>query len=241
MLDNWLERAELLLTKEGLERLKKANVLIVGLGGVGSFAAEFIVRSGVGNITVVDGDNVDITNCNRQLPALISTIGKPKVEIMAERLQDINKNLNLTKINEFLTPDRMEKVLLNQSYDYVLDCIDSISPKLNLIITAKRHKIRTVSAMGAGGKMDPSQVKIRDISKTRNCFLAKNIRKQLKKSHIHKGVRCVFSTELPDEKSLKLTDGTNFKKSFYGTNSYMPALFGLYVASEVIRKLSEIK
>ncbi len=239
MLDNWLERAELLLTSEGMTRLKKAHILIVGLGGVGSFAAEFIARSGVGTMTIVDGDVVDTTNRNRQLPALVSTIGKHKVEVVAERLLDINPELKLTKINEFLTPERIEEVLLAQPYDYVLDCIDSVSPKIYLILAAKKHKIKIISAMGAGGKMDPTQVKIRDISKTKNCFLAKNVRKRLKKRSIHKGVRCVFSTELPDEKSLKLTDGANFKKSFYGTNSYMPALFGLYAASEVIRKIQK--
>lgn len=239
MLDNWLERAELLLTSEGIQRLKNANILIVGLGGVGSFAAEFITRSGVGSLTIVDGDIVDTTNRNRQLPALISTVGKQKVEVVSERLLDINPELKLTKINEFLTPERMEEVLLAQSYHYVLDCIDSVSPKIHLILAAKRHKVKIISAMGAGGKMDPTQVKIRDISKTKSCYLAKNIRKRLKKQSVDKGIRCVFSTEIPDAKSLKLTDGANFKKSFYGTNSYMPALFGLYAASEVIRKIQK--
>ena len=237
MQSEWLQRTELLVKEEGIEKLKSANILIVGLGGVGSFAAEFLVRSGIGNLTIVDGDTVDITNINRQLPALNSTIGKNKTDVVAERILDINPEINLKKINEFLEPERMEELLTQEKFDYVLDCIDSLSPKLALIITCKRKKIKLVSAMGAGGKTDPSKVMVRDISKTNNCFLAKQIRKKLKKEQIHKGFRCVFSTEIQDENSLKMTDGSNYKKSFYGTISYMPAIFGLYAAAEVIRFL----
>ena len=237
MQSEWLQRTELLVKEEGTERLQSANILIVGLGGVGSFAAEFLVRSGIGNLTIVDGDTVDITNINRQLPALNSTIGKNKTDVVAERILDINPEINLKKINEFLEPERMEEILTQEKFDYVLDCIDSLSPKLALIITCKRKKIKLVSAMGAGGKTDPSKVMVRDISKTNNCFLAKQIRKKLKKEQIHKGFRCVFSTEIQDENSLKMTDGSNYKKSFYGTISYMPAIFGLYAAAEVIRFL----
>ena len=237
MQSEWLQRTELLVKEEGIGRLQNANILIVGLGGVGSFAAEFLVRSGIGNLTIVDGDTVDITNINRQLPALNSTIGKNKTDVVAERILDINPKINLKKINEFLEPERMEEILTQEKFDYVLDCIDSLSPKLALIITCKRKKIKLVSAMGAGGKTDPSKVMVRDISKTNNCFLAKQIRKKLKKEQIHKGFRCVFSTEIQDENSLKMTDGSNYKKSFYGTISYMPAIFGLYAAAEVIRFL----
>ena len=237
MQSEWLQRTELLVKEEGIERLQSANILIVGLGGVGSFAAEFLVRSGIGNLTIVDGDIVDITNINRQLPALNSTIGKNKTDVVAERILDINPEVNLKKINEFLEPERMEELLTQEKFDYVLDCIDSLSPKLALIITCKRKKIKLVSAMGAGGKTDPSKVMVRDISKTNNCFLAKQIRKKLKREQIHKGFRCVFSTEIQDENSLKMTDGSNYKKSFYGTISYMPAIFGLYAAAEVIRFL----
>ena len=237
MQSEWLQRTELLVKEEGIERLQSANILIVGLGGVGSFAAEFLVRSGIANLTIVDGDTVDITNINRQLPALNSTIGKNKTDVVAKRILDINPEINLKKINEFLEPERMEEILTQEKFDYVLDCIDSLSPKLALIITCKRKKIKLVSAMGAGGKTDPSKVMVRDISKTNNCFLAKQIRKKLKKEQIHKGFRCVFSTEIQDENSLKMTDGSNYKKSFYGTISYMPAIFGLYAAAEVIRFL----
>ncbi|AZA48046.1 tRNA threonylcarbamoyladenosine dehydratase [Chryseobacterium carnipullorum] len=233
----WLERTELLIKEEGLEKLNKANVLVIGLGGVGSFAAEFLARSGVGNMTIVDGDTVDITNINRQLPALRSTVGKHKVEVVAERLLDINPELNLKKINEFLNPERMDEVLESDKFNYILDCIDSITPKLCLIKAAKRKKIKLISSMGAGGKTDPSKVMVRDISKTQNCFLARQIRKRLKKENINKGFRCVFSNELQQEESLKLTDGANYKRSFYGTVSYIPAIFGLYAAAEVINYL----
>ena len=234
---DWLQRSELLIKQEGLEKLKNASVLVVGLGGVGSFAAEFLARAGVGNMTIIDGDIVDITNINRQLPALHSTIGKHKVEIVAERILDINPEINLVKMNEFLSPERMEEILENTRFDYVLDCIDSVSPKLALIKACRRKKIKIVSSMGAGGKTDPSKVLVRDLSKTNNCYLAKQIRKRLKKEGITKGFRCVFSTEIQNEDSLKLTDGSNFKKSFYGTISFMPALFGLNAAAEVINYL----
>ncbi|AZB09555.1 tRNA threonylcarbamoyladenosine dehydratase [Chryseobacterium sp. G0162] len=235
----WLERTELLIKEEGLEKLNKATVLVVGLGGVGSFAAEFLARAGVGTMTIVDGDTVDITNVNRQLPALRSTVGKHKVEVVAERLLDINPDLKLTKINEFLNPERMEEVLDSSPFDYVLDCIDSVTPKLSLIIAAKRKKIKVISSMGAGGKTDPSKVLVRDISKTEHCHLARQIRKRLRKVKIDKGVRCVFANDIQDEESLKMTDGTNYKRSFYGTISYMPAIFGLYAAAEVINYLVE--
>jgi len=234
---DWLQRSELLVKKEGLETLKNAKVLVVGLGGVGSFAAEFLARAGVGNLTIVDGDVVDITNVNRQLPALHTTVGKDKVEVVAERILDINPEINLVKMNEFLSPERMDEILESNHFDYVLDCIDSVSPKLALIKACRRRKIKIVSSMGAGGKMDPSKVMVRDLSKTNNCFLAKQIRKRLKKEGINKGFRCVFSTEIQNESSLKLTDGSNYKKSFYGTISYMPALFGLNAAAEVINFL----
>ncbi|KFF28473.1 tRNA threonylcarbamoyladenosine dehydratase [Chryseobacterium vrystaatense] len=233
----WLERTELLIKEDGLEKLNKAKVLVIGLGGVGSFAAEFLARSGVGNMTIVDGDTVDITNINRQLPALRSTVGKHKVEVVAERLLDINPDLNLIKINEFLNPERMDEVLDSDKFNYILDCIDSVTPKLFLIKAAKRRKIKLISSMGAGGKTDPSKVMVRDISKTQNCFLARQIRKRLKKENINKGFRCVFSNELQQEESLKLTDGANYKRSFYGTVSYIPAIFGLYAAAEVINYL----
>lgn len=230
----WQERAELLFKEEGLQKLKNAKILIVGVGGVGSFAAEFLVRAGIGNLTIVDGDTVDITNINRQLPALHSTIGMPKIKVVGDRLMDINPELNLIRIEEFISPERAHEIV-TADFNYVLDCIDSVTPKINLILAAKRKKVKVISAMGAGGKMIASKVVVKDIGKTTVCPLAKQIRKRLKKEGITSGVKAVFSLEMPDEDSLKLTDGTNYKKSFYGTNSWMPALFGLNAADVVVR------
>jgi tRNA A37 threonylcarbamoyladenosine dehydratase len=231
----WQERAALLFKPEGLQNLKNANVLVVGLGGVGSFAAEFLARAGVGNLTIVDGDVVDITNVNRQLPALHSTEGMPKVHVVGDRLMDINPELNLTRVQEFLSPERAFEIV-EEKYDYVLDCIDSVTPKLNLIIGAKRKRVKIISSMGAGGKMEAAKVKVADITNTVNCMFAKTIRRRLKEHKIDK-LKVVFSSEIQDETSLKMTDGSNYKKSFYGTNSYMPGLFGLYMAETVIRYL----
>jgi tRNA A37 threonylcarbamoyladenosine dehydratase len=236
----WQERAALLFKEEGLENLTKANVLVVGLGGVGSFAAEFLARAGVGNMTIVDGDVVDITNINRQLPALHSTVGMPKVHVVGDRLMDINPELHLTRIEEFLSPERAFELVTPQ-FDYVFDCIDSITPKLNLILAAKRKGVKVISSMGAGGKFEAAKVKVTDIRKTDYCPLAKVIRKRLKKEGISSGVKVVYSYERPDESSLKMTDGTNFKKSFYGTNSWMPCLFGLHAAETVVRYLIKHK
>lgn len=232
----WTERAELLFKKEGLDRLKNSHVLVVGMGGVGSFAAEFIARAGVGAMTIVDGDVVDITNINRQLPALHSTVGQAKVDIVGNRLMDINPELKLIKIKEFLSPERAYEIITKE-YDYVLDCIDSITPKLNLIISARRQKVKIISNMGAGGKYEAAKVRVSDISKTEYCPLAKTVRKRLRQEGITKGVKVVFSIEKPDDTSLKMTDGSNFKKSFYGTNSWMPGLFGLHAAETAIKYL----
>jgi len=231
----WQERAELLFKAQGIQNLKNSKVLVVGVGGVGSFAAEFLARAGVGNLTIVDGDVVDITNINRQLPALHSTVGLSKIEVVGNRLMDVNPELNLTKVQEFLSPERAFEIV-NSEYDYVLDCIDSVTPKLNLIIGAKRNRVKIISSMGAGGKMEASKVKVADITNTVNCMFAKTIRRRLKEHKIDK-LKVVFSSEIQDETSLKMTDGSNYKKSFYGTNSYMPGLFGLYMAETVIRYL----
>lgn len=234
---SWLSRTELLTGKEGVEKLKSAHVLIVGLGGVGSFAAEFICRSGVGEMTIVDGDVVDPTNRNRQLPALSSNHGVPKADIMAARLLDINPDLKLHVVKEFLSPDRCREIL-NQPFDYVMDCIDSITPKLLLLSTAFELNVNVVSSMGAGGKMDPTKIVVADLFDTWQCKLAHYVRKRAKRLGVKPGtILSVFSPESMDKNSLMRTDGSNFKKSAYGTISYLPAAFGGVVASVVIRKL----
>lgn len=241
MANNWLERAELLVGEEGTKNLKEAHVLIVGLGGVGSFAAEFIARSGIGSITIVDGDDIDVTNINRQLPALHSTIGKQKVEEVGVRLLDINPELKLTQIDEFLVPERADELIREGKYSYVMDCIDSLSPKVSLIKACRNNRVKCVSSMGAGGKLDPKYVQVKDISKLSGCRLGVNVKNRLKEEKIDRGVRAVFSNEKVVKSSLQMTDGSNFKKSFYGTTSYMPAIFGLYAAAEVINYLRKNK
>lgn len=230
---SWLERTALLVQEEGLERLKKANILVVGLGGVGSYAAEFIARAGVHKMTIVDGDFFDETNKNRQLPALDSTIGQSKAKVLAARLRDINKDIEITVLEEFLSPDRAYEIVTKE-FDYVLDCIDSITPKVNLIVAARRKKVKIISAMGAGGKLDVTKIKIKDISQTKNCTMARVLRKRLKERKVNKGVKAVYSEEMQISESVKRTDGTNFKKSYYGTISYMPAAFGLQAAAHVL-------
>lgn len=236
----WLERTELLIGKAQLEQLHNSNILIVGLGGVGSYAAEFCCRAGIGNITIVDGDIVDTTNRNRQLPALSSNIGKSKAGIMSERMLDINPNLNLKVIDYFQNPEDTLELVKNNRYDYVLDCIDSITPKVFLIMGCMENNQRLISSMGAGGRTDPSKMEVCDISETYNCVFARMVRKRLHRKGIYKGFKSVFNHQQVDKNSLKLTDGSNFKKSFYGTISFIPALFGLRMAAEVINDLRKI-
>ena len=215
-----------------------SHVMVLGLGGVGSFAAEFICRNGVGEMTIIDGDTVDPSNRNRQLPALATTHGASKADIMAERLKAINPELKLHVVSNFITPERIDE-LLEKKPDYVIDAIDSITPKLSLIRQAHAKKINFVSSMGAGGKIDPTKLEVVDISQTYNCPLAQHIRKKLKKHQIYDGIKVVFSSELPNKQSLIYTDGSNYKKSAYGTMSYIPATFGAVIASVTIRDLME--
>lgn len=237
---SWLERTELLLGSEKLERLRQKHVLVVGLGGVGAYAAEMIARAGVGRMTIVDGDTVSNSNINRQLPALHSQVGKPKTEVMAARLRDINPDIDLTVVSEFIRDERMVQLLENK-YDYVVDAIDTLSPKVFLIYHSIQRGLPIISSMGSGGKTDPTKLQIADISKTFNCKLARSIRKRLHRKGIDKGLTVVFSTELTDKAAVVEVDDEENKKSTVGTISYMPALFGIYCASKVIRDLAEIK
>lgn len=237
---DWLERTELLLGQEKLDQLKSANVLVVGLGGVGGCAAEMLCRAGVGKMTIVDGDVVEVTNRNRQIPALISTNGKPKAEIVAGRLYDINSGLDLTVINDFIQDKKIKQLVSSQRFDYVVDAIDTLSPKVFLIHECLQNGIKIVSSMGAGGKLNPEKVKVADISKSYNCRLAKFIRKRLSRLGVKSGFNVVFSSEKIDENAVRLEEGRN-KKSTVGTISYMPALFGCCVASVVIQDLIDTK
>lgn len=231
-----MERTELLLGQEKLEMLRRANVLVVGVGGVGAYAAEMIVRSGVGRMTIADADKVSESNINRQLVALHSTIGREKCDILHDRLMDINPELQLTVVNRFIKDDETDALLESDKFDYVVDAIDTLSPKLALIKGALDRGIPVVSSMGAGAKTDPTLMEIKDIAKTHHCPLAHMLRKRLHKIGIRRGFKAVFSPEPVREGAMILCEEQN-KKSNVGTISYIPALFGIGCASVVIRGL----
>ena len=235
-MDNWLERTELLLGSEKLNILRNAHVLVVGVGGVGAYAAEMVARAGIGELTIADADVVGLSNINRQLVALHSTVGKQKCEILAARLLDINPELKLHTVNRFIKDDETDALLDSAKFDYVVDAIDTLSPKLALIKGALDRCIPLVSSMGAGAKTDPTLMEIKDISKTHHCPLAHMLRKRLHKIGIKRGFRAVFSPEPIREGAMILCEEQN-KKSNVGTISYIPALFGIGCASVVIRDL----
>jgi len=237
---SWLSRTSLLIGEEALRHLTKQHVMVVGLGGVGSFAAEFIARSGIGRMTIIDGDVVDPTNRNRQLPALSTNHGVSKAEIMADRLRAINPEIQLDVVKSFVTPEMVVEQL-SRKPDYIIDAIDSITPKITFLRLAYEMQLPLVSSMGAGAKLDPTRLQVVDISETYMCPFAQQIRKNLKSHNIRKGIKVVFSQENPIKESLMLTDGKNFKKSAYGTISYLPAVFGAVAASVVIRELIKMK
>jgi len=233
---DWQSRTELLIGKEAILKLKRAHVLVLGLGGVGAYTAEMLCRAGVGKLTIADGDKVQPSNANRQLIALESTLGGEKAEVMAHRLRDINPAVELEVITDFLREVQMD-VLLETSFDYVVDAIDTLSPKVFLILKALGKGYPIVSSMGAGGKLDPLQVTVTDISKSYNCRLAYSLRKQLHRSGVRKGFKVVFSPETVSKDSVKLVENEENKRSTVGTISYMPAIFGCVMASVVIREI----
>ena len=235
-MEGWLERTELLLGEEKLDILRNARVLVVGVGGVGAYAAEMIVRSGVGHMTIADADKVSESNINRQLVALHSTIGREKCDVLAERLRDINPKLDLAIVNRFIKDSETDALLDSDKFDYVVDAIDTLSPKLALIKGAMDRDIPLVSSMGAGAKCDPTLMEIKDIAKTHHCPLAHMLRKRLHKIGIRKGFWAVFSPEPVREGAMILCEEQN-KKSNVGTISYIPALFGIGCASVVVRDL----
>lgn len=237
MIPHWMSRTQLLLGDEKLEKLRSANVLVVGLGGVGGVAAEMVARAGVGKMTIVDADVVEASNRNRQLPALVSTDNMLKAEVLAQRIRDINPDIELTILNEYIKDTRIDEILDAQKYDYAMDCIDTLSPKVFFIKACKDRKIPLVSSMGAGGKVDPTLVRIGDISKTYNCHLAKYVRKYLHRLGIFRGITVVYSIEIADQSRVVATPEETKKKSVIGTISYMPAIFGCTCASVVIRGL----
>ena len=241
MIPYWMSRTQLMLGDASIQALMSKNVLVVGLGGVGGICAEMIARAGVGKMTIVDADTVDLSNVNRQIPALHSTAGIPKAQVMADRLKDINPDLDLTVLTEYIKEERTREILDNGAFDYAVDCIDTLSPKVYFIKACIDRKIPIVSSLGAGGKMDPSQIKVTDISKTYQCNLAKYVRKKLHALDIYKGLTVVFSPEIVDQSKIIETEKAFPKKSIIGTLSYMPAIFGCTTASVVIRDLANLE
>lgn len=236
-MEDWKQRTRLLLGEEKSERLRQAHVLVVGVGGVGAYAAEMLCRAGVGRLTLVDADTVQPTNINRQLPALHSTLGQPKVEVLAARFRDINPEVELTVLPVFLKDENIPQLLDAARYDFVVDAIDTLAPKCYLIAEALRRRIKIVSSMGAGAKSDITQIRFADIWDTYHCGLSKAVRKRLQKMGIRYKLPVVFSTEQADPKAVLLTDDEQNKKSTCGTVSYMPAVFGCYLAEYVIRRI----
>ena len=236
-MEDWKQRTRLLLGEEKSERLRQAHVLVVGVGGVGAYAAEMLCRAGVGRLTLDDADTVQPTNINRQLPALHSTLGQPKVEVLAARFRDINPEVELTVLPVFLKDENIPQLLDAARYDFVVDAIDTLAPKCHLITEALRRRIKIVSSMGAGAKSDITQIRFADIWDTYHCGLSKAVRKRLQKMGIRHKLPVVFSTEQADPKAVLLTDDEQNKKSTCGTVSYMPAVFGCYLAEYVIRRL----
>ncbi|EDS14937.1 ThiF family protein [Bacteroides stercoris ATCC 43183] len=237
MMEDWKQRTRLLLGEEKMERLQQAHVLVVGLGGVGAYAAEMICRAGVGRMTIVDADTVQPTNINRQLPALHSTMGREKAEVLAARFKDINPDIQLTVLPVFLKDDNIPELLDAARYDFIVDAIDTLAPKCYLIAEALKRHIKIVSSMGAGAKSDITQIRFADIWDTYHCGLSKAVRKRLQKLGVKRKLPVVFSTEQADPKAVLLTEDEQNKKSTCGTVSYMPAVFGCYLAEYVIKRL----
>ncbi len=233
----WQQRTELLLGKDKTERLRRAHVLVVGLGGVGAYAAEMLCRAGVGQLTLVDADTVQPSNINRQLPALHSTLGQAKAEVLAARFRDINPDIQLKVLPVYLKDEAIPALLDSARFDFIVDAIDTVAPKCYLIYHALQRGLKIVSSMGAGAKKDITQIRFADLWETYHCGLSKAVRKRLQKMGMKRKLPVVFSTEQADPEAVMLVDGEQNKKSTAGTVSYMPAVFGCYLAEYVIRKL----
>lgn len=237
-MDNrWTDRTALLLGEDKMERLARSHVLVVGVGGVGAYAADMICRAGVGEMTIVDADIINVTNINRQLPAMHSTLGQSKVEVMAQRLRDVNPDIKLHVLETYLTEEGVFPLLAAQKFNFVVDAIDTIAPKCALIMETLRRGIPIVSSMGAGAKSDITKIRFADLWETYHCGLAKAVRTRLKKAGVRQSLPVVFSTEQADRNAVVIVEGEQNKKSTAGTISYMPAVFGCYLAEYVIRKI----
>ena len=239
-MEDWKERTSMLIGEEGLQRLSVSWVAVIGVGGVGGYAAEMVVRAGVGHLIIMDSDNVSVTNKNRQLLALDSTVGRPKCDVLRERLLDINPQLDIIVLKEYLEAGSADEVLGKYRIDFLIDAIDTLSPKMSLIKYCMDRGIPLVSSMGAGAKTDATKVRLADISKSFNCPLAALVRKRLRRMGIKKGFQAVFSEELPKKEAITECDDRN-KKSLVGTVSYIPAVFGCVCAQAALQSLLSVR
>jgi len=231
-------RTHILLGDAGLQCLKNKHVFIAGLGGVGSYCAEAMARAGIGRLTLLDHDKVVVSNINRQLPALLSTVGQSKAELMRDRIADINPECEVTILQDFLTIDNVNE-LVPGDVDYVMDCIDSLSCKVALVVESYKRGLKVASSMGAGNRLDPTRIRIADISQTEMCPLARVMRKRLRKEQVYKGVLTVFSDEFPRAPLPPEPTGQGRPRAVNGTISHMPPLFGYMLAGAVIKRLLE--
>lgn len=232
-------RTHILLGDEGIENLKNKHIFVAGMGGVGSYCTEALARAGVGRLTLLDHDVVAVSNINRQLPALLSTVGQSKADLMRARIADINPDCQVTLLKEFLTIDNVND-LVPADVDYVVDCIDSLSCKVALVVESHLRGLKVASSMGAGNRRDPTCIKVADISKTDMCPLAKQMRLKLRKHHqIYKGILTVFSDEHPSDPLPPEPTGRGRPRAVNGTISYMPPLFGMMLAGAVLKQLLE--
>ncbi len=238
--EKWNDRTELLIGPEGVARLAAARVFVAGVGGVGGYAAEMLARSGIGHLTLVDADAVAVSNLNRQLIATIPDIGLPKVKLFEKRFRDINPAIDVLAIREFITPDNIGAMLDAGQYDFVVDAIDTVAPKVALIVHCLTHRIPVISSMGAGGRLDPTLIGYHDLWETREDGLARAVRQRLKKAGLRRPLRVVASTEAPRAAAVIELDERN-KRSSYGTLATIPSIFGILLASHVINRLTTEK
>ncbi|MBQ2025165.1 MAG: tRNA threonylcarbamoyladenosine dehydratase [Paludibacteraceae bacterium] len=238
-MDEWISRTALLLGEDTCKLLADKHVMIVGVGGVGAYAAEMVARAGVGTLTVIDADTVKASNINRQLLALSDTIGQEKATLMQERLLRICPTLQVHALSLFIDPDNIPAVMAQYQPDFVIDAIDSIAPKIALITYCIQRGVRIISSMGAGGRIDPTALRYADISQTSYCSLARTVRSRLKANGIYKGLPVVYSIEPANKEAVIKVDDERNKCTTVGTISYLPALFGCYLASYCIKKLIE--
>lgn len=233
MINEQFTRTSILLGEEGVAKLASKHVFIAGVGGVGGYAVEAIVRAGIGKVTIIDNDTVDVTNINRQLIANLNNVGKPKVSEFAKRILEINPKINLIVKQIFIDKDNLQELLADKP-DYVIDCIDTVNSKLALLIYCLRNKIPVISSMGAGNRINVTKAKIADISKTKVCALARNIRLRLRENGIKKGLMVVYSEEEAYSKPIPNPSGG---RPVNGTISYLPALFGIMLSGKVLQDL----